>query len=468
MKRSSLVLGLTATVCALGAGLPTRALAEVSDADLQAIKQAMQQLGEKVRKLEETHEKDQEQIRQLQQKVGAIQKNESPSVPTTSTGGLPGTNAPTSAAVMNAINTSPGPSAAPSMQPVHPIPTDSASANRNFGIYGDAEVQFSKSTGTPGGFVMADFAPIFLYRANDNVLFEAGFDFILQNNANTPLATGGGQNTSVNLSFATLDYMLNDYLTLVAGNMLGSLGTYNERSAGWLNKFPDGPMTEDLLIPGSMVGAQLRGAVPIGETGQSLTYAAVGGNGPGSADGAGSAASLDLAGNVLNTHYHPSGGGRLGWFVPISYRHDFEIGVSGQSGEWNNVGNQWSAAVVDAALHLGPNFEAKGEYIRTWYGTADSGNIKSYGWWAQAGYKLAGLNLNVPFISNLEMVGRYDTVGGYYDPATLIADVHVKRYTVGYVYYITNALLFEGDYEFVRSSENPASNEVIFQLSYGF
>ncbi len=466
MKRHSLIVGLAAAVCTMEAALPPRATAEVSDADFQAVKEAMKKLGDKVQKLEELHQKDQEQIQQMRDKltqsqVAAPVAGQNPA-PTTVT------NSYNPQAVANSMTSDQRSGNASSMQPVHPIPTDSASANRNFGIYGDAEFQFAKTTGMPGTFVQGDFAPIFLYRANDNVLFEAGFDFILQNTANTTFATGGGQNTTINLSFATLDYLINDYATLVVGNMIGSLGTYNERSAGWLNKIPDGPMTESMLLPSNEIGAQLRGAVPLWDTGQSLSYSVFGANGPGSADGTGTAAALDLGGNVINTHYHPSGGGRIGWFLPFSYHYDFELGISGEAGEWNNVGNQWAAGVADAALHLGPNFELKGEYMRTGYGTADAGNIRSSGWWTQAGYKLAGLNLSLPFINNLELVGRYDTVGGFYDAATSTPNVRTRRYTVGYVYYITNALLFEGDYEFIRSNENPAANELILQLSYGF
>src|SRR6202023_2359601 len=106
--------------------------------------------------------------------------------------------------------------------------------------------------------LFADFAPVFLYRGGENVLFEAGFDFVLQNNA----PAGSGATTTINLSFAQLDYLMNDYVTLVVGNMLLPLGTYSERSAGWLYKFPDDPLPRELL-PGVGVGAQLLGAVPV-------------------------------------------------------------------------------------------------------------------------------------------------------------------------------------------------------------
>jgi hypothetical protein len=131
----------------------------------------------------------------------------------------------------------------------------------NFAIVGDAEVQFGKIYGSHSAFTLADFAPIFLFRANDNILFEAGFDVRLANGAIT-LANGktgnSGTTTSIDLSFATLDYLLNDYATVVAGDMLLPLGTYSERSAGWLNKIPDDPLPRSVL-PATGLGAQLRG-----------------------------------------------------------------------------------------------------------------------------------------------------------------------------------------------------------------
>ncbi len=81
----------------------------------------------------------------------------------------------------------------------------------------------------------------------------------------------------------------------------------------------------------------------------------------------------------------------------------------GQTGEWSDSGNHaWSAGVVDAALHLGANFELKGEYVHTRYGSDNLGQIDPHGWWAQAGYKLAGLNLELPYINNIELVSRFD------------------------------------------------------------
>jgi hypothetical protein len=340
-------------------------------------------------------------------------------------------------------------------------------ATHDFSIVGDAEVQFGKFFHQHGAFQLADFAPIFLFRGGDNILFEAGFDFVLQNNA----PASDGYTTTVNLSFATLDYLINDYVTFVGGDMLLPLGTYSERSAGWLNKFPDAPLPRDVL-PGNGVGVELRGAIPIGNR-ASVTYSGFVVNGVSSIDGSGRADQLDLGGNVgltsdgrfANLHGGAGWGGRIATFWPWKPGYDVEIGISGLSNPWDNAGRrQFSALVADWSFHVSPYVEVKGEYMNTWVGTDDHGTIDPDGWWIQAGYKLSGLKLDVPYLDKLELVGRYDTIDDGLGSRT-------ERGTVGAVYYVTNTLWLEGDYEWATNhGPNLALPDygLLFQISYGF
>jgi hypothetical protein len=441
MKSRRLIIGLTAAGCAMGVTFPTPVSAAVSDADFNALKDMVQQMNGKLQSLEQTNRLDQQTIQQLQQQLGETQKTATD-------------------AEQKSI-------AAAQAQPLPGAPIDEATVNHNFQILGDAEFQYVNTDGQHGSFLLADFAPIFLYRAGDNILFEAGFDTTIQNTA----PNGGGYSTSFDLSFAQLDYVANDYVTVAVGDLVLPLGTYTQRGAGWLNKIPDNPLAVDALIPGTGVGAELLGAIPIGNAGKYINYSVYGVNGPSSADGTANAGALDLGGNVglrsdgvvANLHANPSGGARVGLFMPFKPHYDLELGLSGQSGEWDNAGTHlWSAGVLDAALHLGANFEAKGEYIISRYGSDDHGLVRQQGWYAQAGYKLAGLNLELPLINNTELVGRYDYLLDGLGTRT-------ERYTAGYVYYFTSTLLFEGDYEFLHSSDaTQPSNQLILQLSLGF
>ena len=209
MKIRTLTLGLLVVGCV---ALPRPVFAQVSTDDFNALKDAVQKMGQQVQELMKLHEQDQKVHEQDQKKIQGLQQQ----------------LGETKTAVNNAQQKA---EEVAKVQSAYPV-ANGPSALHNFTMVGDAEVQFGKTAGQHSAFALADFAPIFLFRASDNVLFEAGFDFMLQNNA----PAGGGYNTTVNLSFATLDYLVNDYMTVVAGNMLLPLGTYCERSAGMLNK----------------------------------------------------------------------------------------------------------------------------------------------------------------------------------------------------------------------------------------
>jgi hypothetical protein len=59
-------------------------------------------------------------------------------------------------------------------------------------------------------------------------------------------------------------------------------------------------------------------------------------------------------------------------------------------------------------------------------------------------------------------VGRYDSLRDGLGTTT-------DRYTLGGVYYVTTALLLEGDYEFINSSDpTQPSGQLLLQISYGF
>ncbi len=461
MKATHLMFGLLAAACVLGMALPPRASAEVSDADFNALKEAVQKLSDQMQDMQQTnlaaeqaHEKDLQEIQQLKEKLAQTQQM-----------------------ATNAEQKSIEAAEAQQLPPRQPI--DEATVNHNFMMLGDAEVQYVKASGQNGAFLLADFAPIFLYRAGDNILFEAGFDTTLQNGQNAAGTHDSGSSTSFDLSFAQMDYVLNDYMTFAGGYLLLPLGTYSQRNAGWLNKFPDDPLAVDALIPENGAGVEMLGAVPLGEDGKFINYSVYGVNGPSSSDGFGTAGALDLDGNVgttsggadANLHSNPSGGGRVGFFVPFPYKphYDVEVGISGQSGQWDDAGNYlWTGGVLDAALHLGPNFEAKGEFIETQYGSSDMGLVRQQGWFVQAGYKLAGLNTEIPFVNNVEIVGRYDTLLNAYDSGNNTF-YNTRRTSVGGIYYFTSTLLFEGDYEFYESNDpGQFSNQLILQLSLGF
>ena len=164
----------------------------------------------------------------------------------------------------------------------------------------------------------------------------------------------------------------------------------------------------------------------------------------------------------------PSEGGRIGWFYPWKPHYDIELGLSGQTGEWNTDGKLWQAGVIDAAVHVSPYFETKGEYIYTGQETTDLGTIHPQGWWLQSGFKMSFFNWDVPLIPSTELVFRYDTVNYGIGDLTSTPK-NARRFQPGIVYYITNTLWLEGSYEKIFYGDGvPSDNQWIAQLSYGF
>ena len=179
MKNRSMILSAAAGGCAIGAMLPLPASATVSDEDFKALTDLVNKQGQMLEDLKKTHDQDQQKIQQLQDQLGQTQ-----------------------ALATNAVEKA---EAANQVQPVYTAPSPATSASHNFLMAGDAEVQFGKSSGQNPTFALADFAPIFLFRANDDTLFEAGFDIMLNNNSNPDGSRAPGRSTSVDLSFAQLD-----------------------------------------------------------------------------------------------------------------------------------------------------------------------------------------------------------------------------------------------------------------------
>lgn len=435
MRTTAKILAITLTAFSAVSLWPQR-VAAVTDEEFQKLQQQFQEL-------QKQRQEDRKEIDQLKEKLGETQKTATESQKKAEEAQKTASEAATK------------------VQPVTPVPGEEAQAKSNFLLTGYAHALYGKTEGEHGSFELGSFNPIFLYRAGDKVLFEGELELEVMN------AEGGGADTELMLEYAQMDYLFNDYVTVVAGKMLLPLGTFIEKiHPAWINKLPTFPLPradETAILPESGVGLQLRGAFSIGGD-HRLTYAVYGVNGPGSKNGTGNADDLDLEGNVVDQNDAPSAGGRISWFYPWKPYNDVEIGVAGQSGVWNNNSDLlWSAFVVDAALHLGPDFEARGEYINTWQETNDAGTIQPHGWWAQAAYKLAGLNLDLPMINNTEVVFRYSMVDDD-QPGT-----RTHAYALGFVYYITSQFQFKGAYEFITSTEaSEANNRLLLQMAYGF
>lgn len=343
------------------------------------------------------------------------------------------------------------PAAGAGIQPVIPVPVageDTSAVTRNLTIAGYIDARYEKAEGQDGTFRFGHFNPIFLFRASDNVLAEAEVEIEVDKDGET----------EVMLEYAQIDYLVNDYLTLIAGRFLLPLGIWKEKlHPSWISKSPTKPLPyASKLLPGSDIGVQARGALHLSDPLQ-LTYAAYVVNGPG--DDSATNITFDVGADFND---RPSGGGRVAIFFPWAAYHGIEVGVSGQKGTWSSDGDrQWSAAVADASVLLGEHAELRGEYMKTWQQTDTEGTLDKKGWWAQAAYKLAGLNLDLPIVNDLECVFRYSGLQ--------LPEGNANQYSPGLNYYINNTFIVKAAADIGQSdTESLDKTKFTFQVAYGF
>jgi hypothetical protein len=442
MKTIAKILTITLSVLAFTTIAPRRAAA-ITDEEFKTMQELLQKQGQQLQELQKAREEDRQEIQHLKQQLGDTQKT--------------ATDAQKKAEETEKVAAE----TAAKVQPVNPVPSEEAAAQRNFLITGGMDVLYQKHESDNGSFFLNHFNPILLFRATDKVLAEGSLEMSVQ----------GDGTAEVNLEYAQIDYLFNDYVTLIAGRFVLPIGVVREKiDAAWINKLPILPLPEaddTALFAENDIGVQARGAFHVGDP-LTLTYALFVGNGPGTNGPSG----LPSFNGGMSANGKPNGGGRLALFYPWEAHDDIEVGVSGQTGPYSPDGKQsFSVFAVDAALHLSPNFEARGEFIQTWQDNTGLTTTESEGWWAQAAYKLAGLNLEWPMINSVEAVFR---VGEEHQQGG-----HVYEYDLGLNYHVTNTLIVKGAYSFFQSNlhnfVNPDGdtldlnkNAFTLQAVYGF
>ena len=130
-----------------------------------------------------------------------------------------------------------------------------APAESRFVLTGYGYASYLDPDGADGSFDMA-FAPIFLYRVSDKLLFEAELEFGLDENV-----------VETELEYAQIDWLVSDNLTVVAGKFLTPFGSFIEKlHPAWVNKLPTAPLPyqhSSSLVPFGQTGVQLRGGIPL-------------------------------------------------------------------------------------------------------------------------------------------------------------------------------------------------------------
>jgi hypothetical protein len=290
-------------------------------------------------------------------------------------------------------------------------------------------------------------------------------------------------NGAVDVSDAEVDFIVNDWLTVVIGRFPAPIGFFNERlNSPWINKLPDVPlMYRQVSPPFSVNGIEARGAHYVCGLPVKIAYAAYASSGlelNNQTPGINDVANLENMQNTYNVvSSEPTFGGRLSlWYPEIGV----EVGISGlTNADYTPVAEDgiklWE---FDANYHKG-NWDLRFEYAELYQQAASfiGTNIRRRGLYAQVAYR--PLDAPNSYLQKLELVGRY----GYtsfsgidptaIDPTTFATPVDVpvnrNQYTIGINYWFYASLVAQVAYEFNQEPGFPLHDNLFMaQLGWGF
>jgi len=268
-------------------------------------------------------------------------------------------------------------------------------------------------------FEMGSFAPIFLFKLSDRLMFEAELEFEYEHGE-----------FEIMLEYADIMYNLNDYMTVRAGKFILPFGTFSERlHPSWINKMVSMPLGfgHGAISPSSGVGAELRGAFNVG--GSNFNYALYSTNGPTLSTDAHGAGMLNF-GSTTDNNTNKAFGGRFG-FLPFS-DSSVELGFSFMNSVVGDAHSDFEDTKANLYAYdfsfikkinpLGGMLDIKAQYNQsivddaTYVNTHEDGDVetlvindnKSSAYYAQLSYKPT-MSSNA-FIKNLEFVGRISNI----------------------------------------------------------
>lgn len=411
----------------------------VAAADTAALQATVQTLEKK----QETQQADNDQaLDALEKKFKDLKSQTKPGIPGTDHMLLSGYGASTFQAARSGY--------APSQSPADtPAPGDPRPARSSF---------------------TADFDPIFLWQLNDKVFFEGEL----------AVGLGSGGATNLELEYAQVSYLANDFMTFGAGKFLNPINYYVEQlHPEWINKLPNRPLAVfDGLLPEGIVGAQIHGGVPVGPT--KFKYAFFVGNAPSldtQALGDSHAGLLNLGDNQF-AFSHITVGGHVGFF-PIP---ELELGYgiqgakvgptgSGASALWRSVDLNYMRdsklleGVIDLrAQWVWSNIDAYTVDPTTGLTPLPAGQSNDRnGGYVQFAYRPTKVDNKV--IKNLEGVIRYDMLNQRNTPIGF----DERRWSLGLDYWLTGSSVLKAAYERdLQNGTGQNGDDFLLQYVIGF
>ncbi len=310
-------------------------------------------------------------------------------------------------------------------------------------------------------YVGSAFAPIFLFKQSEKLMFESELEFELVNNK-----------LEIGLEYADIMYVLNKNMTVRAGKFLLPFGTFMERlHPAWINRLPTKPLGfgHDGIAPASGIGIELRGAFNLG--GPIFNYAVYSTNGPRLKDGT---VEPEEAGMLMFQNYEDNNnskafGGRIG-LLPFA-DSSTEVGFStystsgtGATGtQYENVGAFLYAidfSFVKQISGIKGFIDIKGQYNNskvdkaTYIELDEFGNPEEYSFdnksnsfYTQLSYRPTMASSD--FLKKLEFVGRYSNLN---TPLGAEWEEKSVQYAFGLNYWLTWRSLIKVAYQTTDSS----------------
>ena len=313
--------------------------------------------------------------------------------------------------------------------------------------YGHTGLNFMNAEGEKeSSYVGSAFAPIFLFKHSDKLMFEAELEFELENNE-----------LEVGLEYADVMYVLNKNMTVRAGKFLLPFGTFMERfHPAWINRLPTRPLGfgHDGIAPASGIGVELRGAFDLG--GPKLNYSVYSTNGPRLKDGSvePEEAGMLMFQNFEDNNNSKAFGGRIG-LLPFA-DSSTEIGFSAYStngsgaadSEYEDVGAFLYAidfAFIKQIPAIKGFVDIKGQYNNsniddaTFIEMHEDGDEEEYtfdnksnSFYTQLSYRPTMASSD--FLKKLELVGRFSNFNA---PEGAEWEEQSEQYAFGLNYWLT-------------------------------
>ena len=321
--------------------------------------------------------------------------------------------------------------------------------------YGHAGFEFVDDQ---SNFAGGSFAPIFVYKQSDKLLFESELEFELED----------GQ-LVIGLEYANISYLLSKSITLRLGKILLPFGIWGDRlHPAWINKFSSSPLGvgHGGILPTSDIGIELRGGAYLGNSKINYAFYVVNGPRVNEGDDEPEEAGLLHYDNTPDNNNDKTIGWRLG-FLPLS-NSSLEIGFSGMYGKVGARGSEYSdvssllyafdVTYIQNLPFISSVLDFKGQYsgVNTdeaeFFDTEDPDNIEAYTFDNQSTTYFAQLSLRPAmvqnkFFRNLEFSARYPKID---TPEEALWETKLDQWELGLNYWLDWRTVFKFTYKRIQ------------------